>query len=204
MATANIVNGDQTVNGTLTASQLSGPLNSSNLSQDASIAFPIPLTGFRIWDAFQTVLPGTSSGDDIGIATGTWGSALPHLVTATTGAPTTYYARTFVQLPPRYVAGASAVLRFAAGMGTAAAGACTLDCEAYLSARDTLVSGSDLVTTAATSINSLTFANTDFVLTATNLVAGSWLDVRIAIALTAGSSGYGRIAHAELLCTIKG
>lgn len=200
-----------TVNGAVTANQFNGPLGAlSNIPVRANAAYPIPLTSFRVWDAFQTNLPGSASSDDMGLATGTFATGLPYLTSSTVRNVTivAQYARTIYKLPPEYVAGASAILRFAAGALTTVAGtSLTLDCEAYKSSRDTLKTGSDLVSTSATSINSLTFANTDFVLTTTGLVAGDWLDIRITFAgVDAANTGaiFAAIAVAELVVTTQG
>jgi hypothetical protein len=61
------------------------------------------------------------------------------------------------------VAGETITLRLSAGMlTTVASSSCTVDVEMYLTNRESLVSGSDLCATSATTINSLTFANKDF------------------------------------------
>jgi hypothetical protein len=58
---------------------------------------------------------------------------------------------------------------------------CTADVECYESDKEASI-GSDLCTTAATSINSTTFADYDFTITASGLVSGDILDVRLTIA----------------------
>lgn len=81
----------------------------------------------------------------------------------------------------------------------------TVDMEAYELQMDGTIS-SDLCTTAAQSINSLTLANKDFVLTATNLAAGDVLDVRVTIAVNDAASGtavQGVIDKLILRCDVK-
>jgi hypothetical protein len=63
-----------------------------------------------------------------------------------------------------------------------------LDVMAYESDEELGLSA-DLCATAAQSMNSLTFADFDFVITPTGLVAGSLLDIRIEIATVDGATG---------------
>ena len=66
-------------------------------------------------------------------------------------------------------------------MGTTVAGtSCVVDVEAYKVGKDNTL-GSDICATSATTINSLTFANKDFTITAGTLAAGDVLDIRITI-----------------------
>ena len=67
--------------------------------------------------------------------------------------------------------------------------------------------GADLVTTAVTDINSLTFTNKDFVLTPTNLVSGTLLDVRVPIVVNDAGTGTvveAAIASIEAVMSIRG
>lgn len=201
-----IVAGDLRVNGAVNPKIAKG-----NLILLAELqAFPIPLTDFRVWDAMQTLLPGTPSADDLGLVGGTFGTATPSIRTEDLKAlgATNKRARFLVQLPWEYVAGETVTLRFQAGMITTVAGtSATLDCEAYKLQDDPDDAiGSDLVTTSATSINSLTFASTDFVITPTSLSPGDILDVRVTIAVNDGASGTAVIAaitSAKLLADVR-
>lgn len=201
-----IVAGDLRVNGAVNPKIAKG-----NLILLAELqAFPIPLTDFRVWDAMQTLLPGTPSADDLGLVGGTFGTATPSIRTEDLKAlgATNQRARFLVQLPWEYVAGETVTLRFQAGMITTVAGtSATLDCEAYKLQDDPDDAiGSDLVTTSATSINSLTFASTDFVITPTSLSPGDILDVRVTIAVNDGASGTAVIAaitSAKLLADVR-
>jgi hypothetical protein len=58
---------------------------------------------------------------------------------------------------------------------------CDIDFEAYVIDGDGTVGGGDLVSTSATTINSLTFGDKSFDLDASSLVAGDVLDVRVSI-----------------------
>lgn len=201
-----IVAGNIRLNGTLTPA-----VSKANILALAELqAFPIKLTDFRVWDAMQTVLPGTPATDDLGLVGGTFGTATPTLRTEDlkTAGATNNRARVLVQLPWDYVAGQSVTLRFKSGMITTVADtSATLDCEVYKLQDDPDDAiGSDLVATSATTINSLVFANIDFALTATALSPGDVLDVRISTAVNDGGSGTAVIAgisSAKLLCDVR-
>lgn len=208
MATVQTIDGDITINGTVTANQINGAYNRSSMNSEASQKFQIPLTSLRVWDAFQTAL-GSASADDLGLATGTFGTGLPYIVTSDAKATTiTQRARFLVQLPSTYVAGQAVTIRAAAGMKTTVSdNTATIDVEAFKSGGDTTVSGSDLVSTSATSINFLTFSNKDFSVGSAGLSPGDWLDVRVTISITDGSTGtsvLGAIAALDLLVTTRG
>lgn len=209
MATQRL-DGDVEVTGALRVSgNITGPINRSNIITENTAAYELPFTSFRVWDAMQTNLPAIGASDDLGLATGTFGTGLPYLKTQDLNAAgaVTEYARTMFTLPPEYLSGGTITLRLCAGMLTAVASvSATVDAMAYLSSRQTTVSGSDLVTTAATSANSTTLANVDFTLTPTSRVAGDVLDIRIAwIGNSAtASSHFGVISHVEMILQIKG
>lgn len=182
----------------------------SELKQDALASYLLPFTDFRVWDALQTLLPGTSSADDLGIVGGTFGTATPSLQTEdlkTLGA-TNKRARVLAQLPPEYEEGETVVIRCNAGMLTTIADVtATLDVEAFLLDREAGVEGADLISTALQSINNLVLADKDFNLTPTNLAPGSILDIRFTLAVNdaAGLTAVkGILGIVELLCDIKG
>jgi hypothetical protein len=82
-----------------------------------------------------------------------------------------------------------------------------VDVEAWKLAGDTLVGGSDMVSTAATTINSLTFADIDFDLTTTTLSSGDFIDVRISITVVDSATGTAvtpAIASLALKADVKG
>ena len=182
----------------------------SSAIQESLAVYPVDLTSFRIWDAFHTNLPGTSATDDLGLVGGTFGTGVPSLETYDVGAlgALSIRGRVMIMLPIEYVAGETVQIRVSAGMVTTVADTtATVDIEAYESAKDGLKTGSDLCTTAATDINSLTFANVDFTITAATLSAGDWLDVRLTVAVNDGATGpevKGRVGSVELLCDVKG
>lgn len=181
----------------------------SRLQQDALASFPVKLTDFRVWDAFQTVLPGTSASDDLGLYGGTWATSSPAIKTYDVKAAgaLNLYARVLMQLPECYDAGQTVQIRAKAGMVTTVADvSCTLDFVVYESDKFAGI-GSDLCATAATTINSLTQADKDFTITATGLTAGDILDVRMHVAVNDAASATAVIAQigaVELLCDIRG
>jgi len=182
----------------------------SKLEQNALEIYPIALTDFRVWDAFQTNLPGTSAADDLGLYGGTFATNTPKIKTydvKTVGA-TSLYARACVRVPIEYDDAQTIQLRFRAGMETTVADvSATIDCQAYERVITGGAVGSDLVSTAATTINSLTFANKDFTIDGTDLVGGDWLDVRVVVAVNDAATVtavIASIASIELLCDVKG
>lgn len=204
-----VLDEDLTCKGSITARQgFSGPIARSTLTTDPLVAYCLPLTEFRIWDAFQTLLT-TAGTDDLGITAGAFGTGCPYIHAGEMNAAgaVTRYARTVFELPPEYVAGGSIQINFAAGMLTSVASvSATVDVECYLTGRDCLKTGSDLVTTSATSINSVTFADKAFTVTPTGLVAGDTLDIRVTIAANSAtaSSHFACIAAAEVLLDVRG
>lgn len=141
----------------------------------------IDLTRLRTFDALQTNLPGTAADDDMALVTGTPGTAAPVLQGVDFGGASTDECAGFIfPLPLEYVAGESIVLRITAGMLTTVSdGTATVDVNAWQDDGDGTVS-SDACATAAQSINSLTLANKDFVITPTGVAAGDLLNFKIA------------------------
>lgn len=200
-----IVVGDIRVNGSITPAKAKSAL----LALAELQAFPVPLTDFRVWDAMATVLPSAGASDDLGLVGGTFGTATPSLRTQDCKTLTnSNRARVLIQLPWDYVAGESVTIRFKAGMITTVSGTtATIDCEAYKLQEDPDDAiGSDLVSTAATTINSLVFSNIDFVVTPTSLSPGDILDVRVTTAIVDGATATAVIAgitSVKLLCDVR-
>lgn len=188
----------------------SAAISRSKLEQNTLEVYPIALTDFRVWNAFETNLPGTSSSDDLGLYGGTFGSNTPKIKTydVKNAGAVTLYARACVRVPIEYDDAQTIQLRFRAGMETTVASvSATIDCAAYERVITGGAVGSDLVSTSAISINSLTFANCDFTIDGTDLVGGDWLDVRIAVAVNDSATAtavIASIASIELLCDVKG
>lgn len=181
----------------------------ASLDQQSLSAVFIPWHAWRVWDSIATNLPSAGANDDLGLLGNTFGTGSPTIETGDLKAAgaTTRYARAQVALPLEYDAAADVVLRFHAGMKTTVSdGTATIDVQAYRSDTEGGV-GSDLVTTAATTINSLTLADKDFVVSAGTLSAGDVLDLRVAIAINdtaTATAVIGQIGAAWLLCDTRG
>lgn len=181
----------------------------SSLSTDTLQKYELPVQDMRIWDAFQTALT-TAASDDLGITTGTFATGLPYITSGDLKAAgsTVRRCRILFTLPPEYVADGPVSVNLACGMITTVSDTtATVDVEAYVSDRDTTIGGVDLVTTSATTINSLTFDDREFVLTDTALVPGSVLDIRISVTVNDAATAtavIGAIAHAEMWLSVQG
>lgn len=181
----------------------------SKLAQDTLAIYPVPFETMRVWNAYETVLPGTSSSDDLGLYGGTWatGSQLVRTYDVKNAGAVSLYARFRFALPAEYDAGQTITLRANAGMvTTVASSSATLDFVVYKVDREGGI-GSDLCSTSATTINSLTFANKDFTITPTSLVAGDVFDIRMEIAVNDSATATAVIAAVgalEFLLDIKG
>jgi hypothetical protein len=209
MTVAQQVMGDLLVQGNIIMTGALTPgVARSTITQDIG-TYAVPWTFWRVWDAITTSLPSAGAADDLGLIGGTFGTDVPSLQTGDVKTlTTTRYARCQIRLPPEYQAGAAVTIRCHAGMKTTVAGtSATLDLEVYRSGKELVVSGSDLYAGAAQSINSTTLADKDFPLTATSLLPGDMLDIRLAIATVDGATGtavIGVVGAMELLCGIKG
>jgi hypothetical protein len=180
-----------------------------DLEQNANKLFEVAPRSLFVFDS-GAALPAAGTADDLGFYQGTHGSAFPYVGTGDFKASSiTRKARFTFTLPPEYVSDGAVFIRFRAGMVTTVAGtSCTIDAEAFKSSTTAgaTVSGSDLITTTATTINSLTWSNIDFSVTQTGLVAGDELDVLITIAGVDAATATAVIAgfRAFVGCTIRG
>lgn len=207
------VEGDLSCTGTFRPNATSGILR-TELTQESLTEFVLFAETWRIWDNMDALLVdppvGGSGNDDLGINNGTYATGVPSIQTGDNKAAgaVTKYARRTIQLPPNYVAGETVTIRLRAGMKTTIADvSATVDVQAFKSDNEGTVSGADLITTAATTCNSLTFGNKDFVVTPTALSPGDVLDVRIAIATNDAATATavtGCIGKVSLLCDTKG
>ena len=181
------------------------------LTQTSNAIFPVNLANFRVWDAIQTVLPGTAAADDLGLIGTTFGTVAPTIRTSDSkAASTTQRARIFIPIPAEFQAAETVSVVISAGMTTTISDTtATVDVEAYEVLTTGALGGSptDLCTTAATTINSVTFADATFALTSSGLIAGDLLDVRITIAIVDGATAtavIGTIVKVALVCDIQG
>lgn len=200
--------GDVRITGDLAVEGAIPTVPRSSLVQDANAVFTVPMVSLRVWDAIGTNLPGTAANDDLGLDGGTWATDSPCITSGDVKASSsTRYARFQVALPVEYEAGQTVTMRFHAGMKTTvAATSCTLDLVVFKSDEEAGI-GADICATAAQSINSLTDADIDFVITPTGLTAGDVLDCRIAVTWVDAATGTAVIAQIgaiQLLCDIKG
>lgn len=184
----------------------------SKLAQDANTVFGVPFTALRVWDNYAALLPAAAATDDLGLVIGTFGTNAPKVQAGDLKAAgaTNRRAGCHLILPAEYDDAETATIRIRAAMETTVSDTtCTVDVEAFLLDGDGSLDGSptDLVTTAATSMNSVTVANYDFALTSTSLVSGSHLDVRITIACNDAATGTAvtpSIYAVSLLADVRG
>lgn len=177
------------------------------LAQEPETPYAIDLTNGRVHDAPQTLI-GTAGNDDLGLSGTTFGTDSVYVTTGDVKNTTTdRKARYQYTLPPEYEAGETMKLRITAGMLTTVASASAdLDVEVYSKDGDRTVTG-DLCATAAQSINSLTAADKDFTITATSLVPGMELDIRVSIAIVDSATAtavIGTIISMKPLLDIRG
>jgi hypothetical protein len=168
----------------------------------------IPLTQARTWDAVATNLPAAATSDDLGLVSGTFGTNPARITAGDTKAlgPTTRRLYMAIPIPANYEDGQTIQLRIRAKMETTVADAsCTIDAEAYVGADGTV--GSDLVTTAAQSMNSLSAAAYTFTVNATGVDPGDLLEVRLSIASNDAATATAvtpAIYSIALLCDTRG
>ncbi len=149
-----------------------------------------------------TPLAASASTTNPGVVIGTDGTNFPTVQTIDGKAATTAVVmRTIVRLPSNYAAGSSITLRFKAGMITTVSDtSCTLGVNVYSNAGNNIGSA-DINATSAQSINSLTFANKDFTITPTGLVAGQELHIKVTITITDSATAtavIGAVGHTEI------
>jgi len=199
------------VNGDLTAANSTGTLGRAILIQDDLKPFAVPLEEWVIFDAVHNRLPSAATSDDLGLITGTYGTAPNSIRSSDAKATTvTQKMRRRVKMPAEYVDGQTVTLRIAAGMKTTKSdGTATVDLSAYEITDAGGLGGSptDLVSTSATTINSLTAANVDFTIDPAGLAGGDEIDLLVTIAITDAATGtavLGEIYKTTLLCDIKG
>jgi hypothetical protein len=184
-------------------------IDRDKLEQTVLAEYPVNLVHFRVWDAMQTNLPGTSASDDLGLIGGTFATASPMIQTYDVKAAgaQTLRARIVLELPIEYDAGETVQIRVRGGMITTVAdNSCTVDIEACKLDEDGAV-GADICTTAAQSINSLTKADKDFTITPTSLNPGDQLDVRVSVAVNDAATATtvkAALSKISLLCDARG
>ena len=178
------------------------------LKQTPNAVLPIDMATLRVWDAYQTNLPGTAAADDLALVGGTFGTAPPIVQAGDLKAAgaTNRYMRFAYVVPEFFDAGHTAGLQISAGVVTTVADtSCTIDVEAYRLDKITGISA-DLCTTAATTINSLTFGDKLFAFNTATLEPGDVLDIRVTIACNDAATATAvtpTIASIDRICDIK-
>jgi hypothetical protein len=168
----------------------------------------VPLTQARTWDSVAVNLPAAAASDDLGLVSGTWGTN-PARITAGNvriiGA-TTRRLYLAIPIPANYEDGQTIQLQIRAKMETAIADvSCAIDAEAYVGSDGAL--GSDLVTTDAQSMNSLSAAAYTFTINATGVDPGDLLEVRLSISSNDAATATAvtpAIYSIALLCDTRG
>lgn len=183
-------------------------IDRTKILEESLSSYPVELEQVYTWDGVNTKLPTTAATDDLGFVAGTWATDAATIQTSDAKATTVgQYGRFKLVLPVEYVADDDVQIRVRGGMITTVSDStATVDLVCYALDGDGGI-GSDLVTTGATSINSLTKANVDFVLTDSSLNPGDVIDCRVAIDITDGATGtavIGEISQIIGLLDIRG
>lgn len=192
---------------------ISPPIVRTSLTQESYSEFDVSHVDMRIWDAVQTVIT-TAASDDLGLTAGAHGTGIWYITAGSLGTAgaTTRRCRFRFRMPREYVASQAAKFTFTSGITgstpNVADASCLLDLEVFKFGANVVITGTDLVSTSATSMNVTTFADVDFELTATTLSPGDVLDGRISITCTdAGSTAANvvpAISKLVLKCHTKG
>ncbi len=155
---------------------------------------------FRVFDAQKDFLPDAATSDDLGVADA---AGSPAVSTACSGGATAIVTQKLgvnIVLPETYKAGSAITLRVRAKLGGAMTVSGTIDALVKKYADGAL--GSDVCATAAQNLaTDNAYANYDFTITPTGLVAGDVLNVVVVVALddTGGTANKSAsIAHLEL------
>ena len=163
----------------------------TQLAQRTFMTSPVPFTSCRVWDAMQTMVVGTAATDDLALITGTPGTHQPKLSAGDCKAAGTTTRKVAFELdvPANYDDGQTFQLRIRGGIETTLSdGACTVDLQAWKPDGAGAV-GSDLVSTAATSIKSLSPLDVDFTIDASAIDPGDKLICVVTIACTDAATG---------------
>ena len=210
MATSTI-DGNIHIAGNLSVGGTVPTIDRTSLAVNTLAKYAILPTDWFVHDAIQTPLPGTAANDDLAVDGEAFGTAVPYITSGdlkATGSLTTRYARTTFCLPPEYVSGSAITLQAHVGMTTTrASDAATIDFELYKAGNEKVKSGSDLVTTSATDMNNLTFADKDFTVTGTSLSAGDVIDILVTIIVNDSGTSPAVIAdvgQVYLLLSVQG
>ena len=195
---------------TLTNQNLAANANieTSKMAQRVLAESVVPVHSFRVWDAVASNPVSAAANDDLGLVTGTWGTNPVRLTGGDMKAlgATTRRIYFSVPIPANYEDGETIQIRVRAKMETTLADvSCTVDLEAYVGSSGAV--GSDLVTTSAQSMNSLTAANYDFTLSGAGVNPGDLIECRLSIACNDAASATAvtpAVYKVSLLCDTRG
>jgi hypothetical protein len=170
--------------------------------------FPQSIEGWRKFDDVSATLPNAATGSHLGLIAGTFGTAASEVRTSDSKNTTvTQKARRTDKMPQHFVEG-TATSRYRVHVGmmtTVASSSATVDVSIYKVDDDGTV-GSDLVSTSAQSINSLTDADKDFSFDSSALSPGDVLDIQVTIAITDSATGtavIGLLRKSAIVCTVQ-
>ena len=196
------VSGDVTLNsnGTVTIADLARAKLATETKR-----YGVPLPTFVKFDALKDALPDAPDGTYLGLGDG----ALAKVTGTTTNSNGTasadeWLAATFV-LPAEYVDAGTITLRVRAKVSVARQVSATVDAVVQQKEEDG-GQGGDLVTTAPQSLTT-SYANYDFTVTPTGLVAGDVLHLQGGLATDdtgGGSDGYPLATQVSVFCQVKG
>ncbi len=185
-----------TVSGTLTlptsSTDFANDIPRDAIAQKTLAKVNLPLHLWTKHDEPWTLLPNPSAADDLGLYGATFGTNTPQIMTydvKAVGSVSLYARFPGFMIPYDYDDGETIQLVAFAGMeGAVADTSATIDFEAYKIDGQGGVTGSDLITTVAQTINSLTFAEKTFTLDAASVDPGDLLDIRMTIAVNDAAS----------------
>lgn len=175
------------------------------------LEFPIPILGnWHSASGSVARLTGTSSGSNLHIyESGGFGSDSPILrCNNADGTTITMSARTYFAVPECYVPGGTLKVRLRAGVITNVSdNTAVVDVDVFENDKAGGV-GSQLVTSAAQSINSLVFTDKDFTINAASINPGDVLDIKVTIDITDDTANsaavYGGIGSVSILALCRG
>lgn len=176
------------------------------INTDSLAVYNRPLNSMQKSDG-TAVLPATAASGAFGYTPGTHGTNTPIVAgeAGASGGGTTDALRFQFALPVEYVAAGSVKVRVRAKLSASASGTCTLQVDAYASDNGGGVSanigpgsgGKQNLTTA--------YANYDFVITATSLVVGSLLDIKVTgVCIDTATTALIQIGEIAVLADVKG
>lgn len=162
----------------------------SQLAQRSNAPIGIPLTLCRTWNDLATNLPAVAANDDLGLVTGTAGTAFPKLTAGDVKTLSGSRSAGFIfHVPETFDSGETLTIRVRAAVETSSAdGSCTLDLDVY-SSDDDGTSSANLYAGSPQSINSQTPGNFDFNFPSAGLTAGQAIYCVLTIAYVDAATG---------------